>query len=330
MKFIRRHFLETIRQKIVQYSTPKRRMLMRKIKIYWKAVRAYAFTITIIQITLGSIIAKWENPELKFNYFYFVLALVGAVVAHAASNVISDYYDFKKNVDRKGTFGSSGVLVEELMTPKELFNYAIVLFFIAFLIGLYFVIVLPNKFMLIILIVIGAFLGIFYTASPIGLKYYALGDISVFLAYGPVMTLGAYFVQTGSFSWTPILFSLPLAFLVDAVLHGNNLRDIENDKVVNIKTVPIILGEEKAKKVYYGLIFSAYISQVLLIIFANLPFYTLISLLSLPLAIKLLKMVKNKEETDKKVFALIDMYTSQFHLLYGVLLIAGLFVSYLF
>ncbi len=303
---------------------------MRKIKIYWKAVRAYAFTITIIQITLGSIIAKWENPDLKFNYFYFVLALIGAVVAHAASNVISDYYDFKKKVDRKGTFGSSGVLVEKLMSPKELFKYAIVLFFIAFLIGLYFVIVLPNKFVLIILIIVGAFLGIFYTASPIGLKYYALGDISVFLAYGPVMTLGAYFVQTVSFSWTPILFSLPLAFLVDAVLHGNNLRDIENDSVVNIKTVPIILGEKKAKKVYYVLIFSAYISQILLIIFADMPYYTILTLFSFPFAIKLLRMVKNKEKIDKKVFALIDMYTSQFHLIFGVLIIAGFFVSYIF
>lgn len=303
---------------------------MKKIKIYWRAVRAYAFTITVIQIILGSVVAKWENPNLKFNYFYFILALFGAIIVHAASNVISDYYDFKKNVDREGTFGSSGVLVEKLMEPQKLFVFGVELFLVAFLIGLYFLVVLPNKVILLLIIGLGAFLGIFYTATPIGLKYNALGDISVFLAYGPVMTLGAYFVQTGSFSWNPIVFSLPLAFLVDAVLHGNNLRDIENDKVVNIKTVPIILGEENAKKVYYGLISSAYITQVLLIIFAKLPFYTLLTLLSLPFAIKLLNLVKNKEQTDENVFALIDMYTSQFHLLYGALFIVGLFVSYFF
>ncbi len=303
---------------------------MSKIKLYWRALRAYAFTITVIQIILGSVIAKFEIPDLKFNYFHFFLALLGGVIAHAGSNVIADYYDFKKNVDRKGTFGSSGVLVEKLLTPREIFIYAVFLFFLAFLIGLYFILILPNKIILIILIVIGGFLGIFYTATPIGLKYKALGDIAVFIAYGPVMTLGAYFVQSASFSWLPVLYSIPLAFLVDAVLHGNNLRDIENDKVVNIKTVPIILGEEKAKKVYYVLIFSAYISQILLIIFADMPYYTLLTLFSFPFAIKLLKMVKNKEKIDKKVFALIDMYTSQFHLIFGLLIIAGFFVSYIF
>ena len=302
---------------------------MSKIKIYWRALRVYAFPLTIIHITLGSILAKWAFPEIKFNYLYFILALLGGLFAHAASNVISDYYDFKKNVDREGTFGSSGVLVEKLLTPEELFIYAIILFFIALLIGLFFFLILPNKFIFLSLVGLGAFFGIFYTATPVGLKYKALGDIAVFMAFGPLMTLGAFFVQNSCFSWIPVLYSLPLAFLVDAVLHGNNLRDIKNDKVVNIKTVPILMGEKRSKKIYYSLIFLSYISQIILIIFAKLPPLTLLSILSFPFALKLINLVKNKEKVEDKIFALIDMYTSQFHLVFGLFYILGILIDIL-
>ncbi len=302
---------------------------MSKIKVYVRALRTYSFTITVVQIILGTFIALWEIRGLKFNVLNFILALLGAIIVHGAANVLSDYYDYKKKVDREGTYGSSGVLVEKLLTLKEAFTYAIFLFFLSFLIALYFVFTSPNSFVLILIILTGALFGIFYTAGPVAFKYKALGDIAVFIAFGPIMTLGAYFVQAYKFSWTPIIFSIPLALLVDAVLHGNNLRDIDNDKKVNIKTIPIILGEERAKRIYYFLIVSAYIVQFLLIILTHLPYYTLLTIFSIPLGFKLIEMVKKKDRIDSKEFALIDMYTSKFHLTFGFLFIFGLLISFL-
>ncbi len=302
---------------------------MKRWKIFWRAVRSYAFTITIVHILLGSVIAKWENTALNFNFFNLILALFGAVVIHAASNVISDYYDYKAKVDREGTFGSSGVLVEKLLTPKEAYIFAIFLFLIGFFIALYFFLTLENKIVFLIIVLSGFVFGMFYTAGPFALKYRALGDFAVFMAFGPIMTLGAYFVQAQKFSWWPIIFSIPLGLVVDAVLHGNNIRDIENDKKVNIKTIPIVIGEEKAKIMYYFLIGGAYLIQLLLIIFASLPYYTLLSLFSLPLGIKLINMMKRKNELPPEKFALIDMYTSQYHLTYGILFVLGIFISVL-
>jgi 1,4-dihydroxy-2-naphthoate octaprenyltransferase len=192
---------------------------------------------------------------------------------------------------------------------------------------LYFFLILPHRFIFLLLVGIGAFLGIFYTATPVGLKYNALGDIAVFLAFGPIMTLGAFFVQKPCFSWVPVLYSLPLAFLVDAVLHGNNLRDIKNDKAVNIKTVPILIGEARSKKIYYSLILLSYLSQIILIIFAKLPLLTLLTVLSIPFALKLINLVKDKEKIEESVFALIDMYTSQFHLIFGLLYLLGIIID---
>jgi len=142
------------------------------------------------------------------------------------------------------------------------------------------------------------------------------------------MVLGAYFVQAHRFSWSPVLYAIPIALLVDAVLHGNNLRDIESDSVVNIKTVPILIGERRAKAMYYGLVFGAYAITLLLIPFAKLTLFALLTFLSLPLAIKLTHLVHRKGEVPPAQFAMIDAATAQLHLTFGLLMITALLLQY--
>jgi len=144
------------------------------------------------------------------------------------------------------------------------------------------------------------------------------------------MTLGAYFVQAHQFSWTPVLYAIPLAFLVDAVLHGNNLRDIKNDIAVSIKTVPILIGESNSKVMYHILVLGAYLSVILLIVFNGLPAISLITLLSLPLAIKLIRLVNAKEQVSENQFAMIDAATAQLHSAFGMLFLISLFAKHLF
>ena len=271
---------------------------MSKVSIWWQASRPFSFTVSILPPILGSIIAKMESPGLKIDWLLFALALIGCVIAHAGANMIGDYFDFKKRVDREGTFGSSGVLISNLIEPKKVFMGSIVAYVIASSIGIYIAASIPNGMYLILIIIIGAVLGLFYAAEPFSFKYHALGDLAVFISFGPAMTLGAYFVQAHHFSWTPVLYAIPAAFLVDAVLHSNNLRDIKNDSVVNIKTVAILIGEQNSKRMYYGLIISAYISVILLITANGLPTVSLITLLSLPLALKLIRIVKHKNNLD--------------------------------
>ncbi|MCJ7594238.1 MAG: 1,4-dihydroxy-2-naphthoate octaprenyltransferase [Desulfobacterales bacterium] len=301
---------------------------MAGISLWWKAVRPFSFTVSIIPPIMGGIIALIENPDLPFNLYRFILTAVGCVLAHAGANLLSDYYDYKARVDRKGTFGSSGLLVEEIMRPRQIFMGGWVALIVAAAIGAYLVLVIPKGLFLIWLILIGAFLGVFYTAGPVEFKYRALGDLAVFISFGPAMVLGAYYVQAHRFSWGPVLYGLPIALFVDAVLHGNNLRDIENDRAVGIKTVPILIGEERAKTMYYGLVFGAYLLTCILILFAALPVFSLITLLSLPLAIKLANMVRHKKEVPPEQFAMIDAVTAQLHLAFGLLMIIAFLLHY--
>ena len=299
---------------------------MSSIALWWRAVRPFSFTVSIIPPILGAVLAVFENPGLKINWFRLILTMIGCITAHAGANLLSDYYDYEARVDREGTFGSSGLLVEKIMQPKQIFRGGLMGILIALGIGLYLVFVTPNGLFLLGLIFLGGILGVFYTAHPIAFKYRALGDIAVFISFGSAMVLGAYYVQAHDFSWAPVLYALPIALLVDAILHSNNLRDIANDKAVHIKTIPILVGEKVSKWIYYGLIFGAYVLILVLIVWAGLPSLSLLTLLSLPLAIKLVKMVRDKEKMPEKEFAMIDAATAQFHLTFGMLMILSLII----
>jgi 1,4-dihydroxy-2-naphthoate octaprenyltransferase len=246
------------------------------------------------------------------------------MTAHAGANLLSDYYDFKTRVDRRGTFGSSGVIVGGLMLPEQILRGGWIALALAGVIGAYLVRATPGGTFLVWLILIGGLLGVFYTAKPFEFKYHALGDFAVFIAFGPAMVLGAYFVQAHHFSWKPVLYSIPVGFLVDAVLHSNNLRDIVNDKAVKIKTVPILIGEKWAKTMYQTLVFGAYLITLVLVLAGGLTAFALLVFVSLPLALKVVNRVRRKESMPAEQFAMIDAATAQVHLAFGLLLVIGL------
>jgi 1,4-dihydroxy-2-naphthoate octaprenyltransferase len=297
--------------------------------LWWQAVRPFAFTVSLIPPILGGVTALIDNSGLDLNVFRLVLTGLGCMTAHAGANLLSDYYDYKARVDREGTFGSSGLLVAKAMKPSQVLGAGCIAMIIAGLIGAYLVYVTPGGSFLIWLILIGGIFGVFYTAGPIEFKYRAFGDIAVFVSFGPAMVLGAYYVQAHRFSWLPVLYSIPIGLLTDAILHSNNLRDIANDKVVNIKTVPILIGETRAKSMYYGLVFGAYATTVALILFAGLTLFSLIVFLSFPLALRATKMVRHKDDLPVGQFAMIDAATAQIHLALGLLTVISLVVQYL-
>lgn len=300
-------------------------------RLGWRAARPWSFSVSLLPPLLGALLAVQETPGLRMNWLHVALTLLGCVLAHAGSNMISDYCDFRSGVDRDGVFGSSGsrVLLDGLLEPKSLRSGAILCFVLASAIGLYFVLALPRGAELLWPLGIGGMLALFYTARPFALKYIALGDIAVFVAFGPAMVWGAWFVHTQRFSWLPILYAIPLAFLVDAVLHSNNLRDISTDREVNIRTVAMLLGERRGQIMYAVLLSAAYLSLVALVLFAAMPPGALLAFLSLPLALAAAKKVAAKSRLAPKQFAAIDAQTARLHSVFTLLLLVGLALDFL-
>lgn len=300
---------------------------MKRLSLWWRALRPFSLTVSFLPPLLGGALALLLGRPV--SPLTLSLTLIGCMAAHGASNLISDYYDFVKRVDRPGTYGSSGLLVAGLVKPKVFLAGGGFLGTLAGAIGLFFLFTRPGTWPMAGVILLGGLLGLLYTAPPLELKYHAWGDVAVFLAFGPLMMLGTLWVHTGTLEPLAFWVSLPPAFLVDAILHSNNLRDRESDRVAGIETFAIKLGLRGSKLFYLLLLASAYLSLLLLVSTGILPGPTLLPLLSLPLAVKCARKVWHKELYPPEAFALIDGETAGLHLCFGLFYLLGLLLSLL-
>ena len=159
----------------------------------------------------------------------------------------NDYYDHIKGVNTRDSLGPSGVIQRGLLTPEQVLRGAAVCFGLGIAIGLYLVAVFGWGILWLGLVSVP--LAFFYTGKPFHLGYKGLGELIVLVFMGPVMVLGSYFVQVQRFELTPLLLSLPVAFLVAAILHANNMRDLESDRASGKQTLATLLGRDGARPV---------------------------------------------------------------------------------
>lgn len=213
------------------------------------------------------------------------------------------------------------MIQEGLIEAKKVLYAALTFFALGGLIGLYLNYIFQGN-VILILGIIGVFLGFFYTADPLRIGYTGFGELVVGIGFGPLVVIGSYYVQAHKLSWEPFWASIPVAILIASVLYINEFPDYEADKAVNKKTLVVILGKEKALKIYYLLLLITYSSILLGIMFEMFPLFTLITFLTLPLCFKAIKAAKDNFD---KVFDLLpaNAATIGLHLSIGLLLTAG-------
>lgn len=296
-----------------------------KLSIWIQAFRPFAYSASVTPVILAAMLALTYNPDRTY-WFLFPVILICAVLFHTGANLVSEYFDYKNQVDKTDTFGSSRVLVEGLLQPKQVLNAGIILFALGFVLGL--ILVYFRGTDILILGLIGLIGGYFYTAKPFQFKYIALGDLLIFLLFGPLLVLGAYLGLTGEMNYSVLLVSIPIGFLVVAILHANNTRDIKFDRRAQIKTLAMLVGLKGAKIEYYFLIFGAFLSVILLILFKILSPWSLLVFVSLPPALKNVKLISNVDAENPASIAMLDVLTAQHHMIFGLLLSIGILISY--
>lgn len=292
--------------------------------LWMQAVRPFSFTASLIPILIGMALAI-INPIAVINWALFPIVLIGGILLQAGTNLVSEYYDLEKGVDREDTLGSSRILVEKLMEPKKVLRAGILCFVATFLMGM--ILVQQRGLPIFILGIVGILGGMFYTGKPIGYKYLALGDILVFFLMGPLMVIGSYFSLTGLFSWDIFQISIPIGLLVTAIMHANNIRDIKDDTKANAKTMASVLGIKTAKIYYFALELAAYLTILSLYLIGTLEVWALIVFISIIPAMANMKEIAKAEVENPEKVMMIDVKTAQHHLLFGVLLIVGLILS---
>lgn len=213
--------------------------------------RAAVFSMTVTSGLIGGLLAVGTarlTGGVSIDWGLLGLAILGLVVAHAANNMINDFFDLEGGVDTddyvRALYAPHPIL-SGWVTKRQL-GTAIL---IANLIDLAILVFLASvRGPLVTAFALGGlFVSVFYVAPPIRLKHIGLGEPGVFLVWGPLMIGGTFFVATGTLPVWVWLASLPYAILVTTVLFGKHIDKIEADTAKRIRTLPVILGEKAAR-----------------------------------------------------------------------------------
>jgi len=287
----------------------------RKISDWIIATRPWSFPASTMPalVTISYVYFLKNEIASDINWFYGVLAFIGACIFQASGNLIGDYFDFKYGVDRKESFGSSRMLVDRIFSPKTILNYGIIMLAIGILLGLFLFVRTGTD-----LLWIGG-IGVLATFFYYKLKFAAFGDLVIFIVYGPLIGLGTAFVMTNQLMWNVVLLNIPIAFLVVNILHANNMRDIRDDGKAHIRTQAMVLGMKRAKVQYLILAVGAYVGVILMVVFGMVHPLTLIVFLSLPVELKNLKQMKKAEVENPELIKNLDANSAQLVLIFSLL-----------
>ena len=291
--------------------------------VWIQAIRAPSLSAAAIPVLLGVAIAARDG---FFSPGRMVLALAGAMAIQAGTNLINDYYDFQSGADSTESLGPSMVIQRGLLAPDEVWRGGIAAFAIGVAAGL--VLVYLCGWPILAIGVPSVAAGYFYTARPVSLAYIALGELTVFLFMGPAIVVGSYYVMALHFTWGALAASIPLGFLVAGILHANNIRDIESDRVHGKRTLATMLGRAGANYELLALDVLAYATTLLAIVAGAIPLIGLIALLTVPRAMSQIKIVMR--ETAAKKLNLALMRSVQLHMEYGLLMIVAFLAAAFF
>ena len=295
-----------------------------KVKIWLAEIRAPFFTATVVPILLGAVIA-WATTSI-FHWGYFLLTMIGGLLLHTGANVANDYFDHLSGADERNVefvrpfTGGSRMIQEGLLTPREVLGGALTAFALAGVIGLYLTYVRGP--VILILGIVGAFSGFFYTAPPIKLVSRGIGEFFIGLNFGLLMTLGAYYVQTASLAWEPAIASIPVALLITAILYINQFQDAPADGSAGKDHLVVRLGRKRAVLGYILLMAFTYLSILLAAIFGVTSPFTLIALITLPIALRAISVGRTHYDEYLKLVPA-NAATVFIHLLTGLLLSAA-------
>ena len=227
---------------------------------YLLALRPWSFTASLTPVGLGSCLAY--KILGSFDIWIVLLTCVIALSVHAAGNLVNTYFDYMKGVDSKKS--DDRTLVDNILAPNDVATMGAVCYCVgcAGFVGL--VWLSPASMEHLALIYFGGLSSSFLYTGGLGLKYIALGDILIFLSFGPVTVLFAYLSQGGQLSFIPLLYAMPLALNTAAILHSNNTRDMQSDKEAGIVTLAIVIGKTASYAMFAFLLFTPYLVFVIL------------------------------------------------------------------
>jgi 1,4-dihydroxy-2-naphthoate polyprenyltransferase len=284
------------------------------------AARPRTLPAAIAPVLVGTALAEFGHV---FHPLRFVAALLGAIFIQVGTNLSTDYSDARRGADADDRLGPVRVTAGGLVPPKQVLVATYVSFGVAVLAGVYLIVVAGW-----LLLVIGAasiLAGVLYTGGPRPYGYEGLGELFVFLFFGVVAVAGSFFVQVKHLHWEAFALSVPVGLLAAAILVVNNIRDIDSDRRASKRTLAVRLGRGRTRAMFIVIVYLAFLLAPITWLFGPLKAWLLLPWLALPLAARLVAVVRTRTDGPSLNGALAQ--SGMLQLVFCVLLSAGLLLS---
>lgn len=300
------------------YFSPVNKNEVPAIHAWLISIRAISLTATLMP-ALACLL--WLNfSGLSIDYRDAALAVAGLLLLQIAVNLLNDVGDYLKLIDLPNTPGGSGVIQKGWLTARQFQYAAWGALILGCMCGLPALLKAPEGILFCGLLGVIGVLG--YSGRPFNLKYRALGDMSVFLLCGPVLTMGMSYAATGQLQDGVLLLGAYFGFAAAAILNANNMSDICTDEARGAKTLASVLGFHWARHgqtFYYVLAFLS-----LLALYKALAFWVLVPFLLFPLLLQQLKTLYGAQDSWEQQLTTLRFEAAKLHLVLGVAVCVGL------
>lgn len=297
------------------------------------ATRPWSLTASAVPVTLGAALAFSMGV---FHPGLFALTLVGGMLLQIGTNLLNTYGDYMSGVDTMESARTCPQLVSGRFRPEHMRLAGLAALGCAVLVGL--ALVVYSGWLLFVFGLVGVLAAYGYTNGRMPYKYMGLGPFMVFWLMGPLMTLPAFYIQTGEIFLPALWLGLPIGFLVTAILHANELRDIDHDRAAGISTMSMIVGLRAGIAIYLLLVLGAYVSLLLLAAFGIIPAGAALAVLLVPVYRRRLRPLWRfalHPETlpDAEADAIFDEiqplegFSAESHFKFGLLMLAGMLLD---
>jgi 1,4-dihydroxy-2-naphthoate octaprenyltransferase len=290
------------------------------LRLWLVAARPRTLPAAVAPVLVGTALAGTEGT---FKPVRFVCALIGSVFIQIGTNLANDYSDARRGADTEDRLGPVRVTAGGLMPPRQVLVGTYVAFGVAVAAGAYLIAVAGWQLLLVGVASIAA--GVLYTGGPKPYGYEGLGELFVFLFFGVVAVAGSYFVQVERLEWEAFALSVPVGLLASAILVVNNVRDVDTDRRAGKRTLAVKLGRPGARRLFAAMLLLTYLAPIVIWAAGGLSAWILLSLLTAPLAMRLMRVVGTRTDGPALNGALAA--TGQLLALYSILLAAGVLAS---
>ncbi|KSU48202.1 1,4-dihydroxy-2-naphthoate octaprenyltransferase [Exiguobacterium indicum] len=293
----------------------------KSIAVYWRMTRPHTLTASFVPVVVGTAVVAPRVESIRLDLF--VAMLIASMLIQIATNLFNEYYDYKRGLDTEESVGIGGSIVRDGFKPGTILAFALTLYGISALLGVY--LCIETSWWLLVVGLISMFVGYIYTGGPLPIAYTPFGEVVAGFFMGYIIIAISAYLQIGYVPTEAVAISVPVAILIGSILLANNIRDLDNDKVNGRKTIACLVGHRRAVYVLIGFFAAAVLSLIIAVLAFDVSWFALLALLSIPLMIKAVRLFWEDLPPEKLMPGMAQ--TGKVNTIFGLLLAISLVIA---